>query len=87
MDTRAIKTFLKEKVGAFHDLSTERLQLLVEGLRVGSFAANEAVAHLGAEATHFGVVLSGDQQLALRPWTSGGKETKEHSTKTKKLNL
>jgi acetate kinase len=59
MDTSAIKSFLKEKVGAFHDFSTERLQLLVEGSRMGSFEANEAVAHLGAEATHFGVVLSG----------------------------
>ena len=27
--------------------------------RVASFEANEAIAHYGAEATHFGVVLSG----------------------------
>jgi hypothetical protein len=43
MDTPAIKTFLKEKVGAFHDFSAERLQPLVEDSRVGSFEANEAV--------------------------------------------
>jgi len=55
----AIAAFLKEKVGTFHDFAAERLQDLVEGSRVGSFEAKEAIMHLGAEATHFGVVLSG----------------------------
>src|SRR5215469_4424144 len=51
--------FLKTKVGIFKNFSTERLQQLVDGSRVASFEANEAIVHLGAEATHFGVVLSG----------------------------
>lgn len=59
MNTSAISSFLKEKVGPFRDFSTERLQPLVEGSRVGSFEANEAIVHHGAEATHFGVVLGG----------------------------
>src|SRR5205085_2678759 len=53
------RDFLKEKAGMFKEFSDERLQQLVDGSRVGSFEANEAIAHQGAEATHFGVVLSG----------------------------
>ena len=52
-------TFLKQRVGVFQGFSEERLQALVNGSRVGSFEANEAIAHCGGEATHFGVVLSG----------------------------
>lgn len=51
--------FLKQQVGVFKDFSNERLEQLVDGSRVASFEANEAVAHCGEEATHFGVVLSG----------------------------
>lgn len=51
--------FLKQKVGIFKDFPPERLQQLVDGSRVASFEANEVIAHLGAAATHFGVVLSG----------------------------
>ncbi|HET6406362.1 MAG TPA: acetate/propionate family kinase [Chthoniobacteraceae bacterium] len=51
--------FLKEKVVPFRDFSNERLQVLVDGSSVGSFEANEAIMHCGAEATHFGVVLNG----------------------------
>ncbi len=51
--------FIKQQVGLFKDFSVERLEQLVAGSRVGSFEANEAIAHHGAEATHFGVVLSG----------------------------
>jgi acetate kinase len=51
--------FLKKQVGLFKDFSAARLEQLVSGSRVGSFEANEAIAHHGAEATHFGVVLSG----------------------------
>ena len=54
-----MSSFLKDKVSLFRDISTERLQPLVEGSRVGSFEASEAIMHQGAEATHFGVVLSG----------------------------
>jgi acetate kinase len=51
--------FLKQKVGVFKNFSDERLKQLVEGARAVSFEANEAIAHCGAEAAHFGVVLSG----------------------------
>ena len=53
------RDFLKQRVGVFKEFSDERLQQLVDGSRVCSFEANEAIAHQGAEATHFGVVLSG----------------------------
>jgi acetate kinase len=52
-------TFIKERVGVFKDFTAERIKELVDGSIVRSFEANEAIAHQGAEATHFGVVLSG----------------------------
>jgi len=51
--------FLKTRAGMFKDFSDERLQKLVDGSRVGSFEAKEAIMHRGEEAAHFGVVLSG----------------------------
>lgn len=51
--------FLKERVGIFKDFSADRIQQLVDGSLARSFEPNEAIAHQGAEATHFGVVLSG----------------------------
>jgi acetate kinase len=51
--------FLKQKVSVFKDFSPALLQKLVAGSRVASFEAHEAIVHHGAEATHFGVVLSG----------------------------
>jgi acetate kinase len=51
--------FLKAKVGLFKDFPEERLQELVDGSRVASFEANEAVAHCGEVVNHFSVVLSG----------------------------
>jgi acetate kinase len=59
MNTSAIASFLKEKVGPFRDISPERLQSLVEGSQVKSFEAGETVMRQGDEATHFGVALSG----------------------------
>src|SRR6516165_7812514 len=59
MNTSTVATFLKDKVGLFRDISTERLQPLVEGSQVRSFEASETIMHQGDEATHFGVVLSG----------------------------
>jgi acetate kinase len=56
MNTR---DFLRLKVGVFKEFSDERLQQLVSGSRAVSFETNEAIAHCGSEATHFGVVLSG----------------------------
>lgn len=52
-------SFLKEKVRLFQDFSTDRLEALISGSREQSFEAREAVMHLGDEATHLGVVLSG----------------------------
>ena len=57
--------FLKQHVGIFADFSDDRLRDLVAGSRVVSFEANEAVAHQGDEATHFGVVLSGTLNAAV----------------------
>ena len=65
MKTSDLSSFLKEKVRPFHDFSPERLQPLVAGSRVGSFEANEAIVHQGAEAAHFGVVLSGTIDVSV----------------------
>ena len=51
--------FLKDRVGVFKHFTPERIKELVDGSVVRSFEPNEAIAHQGAEATHFGVVLSG----------------------------
>ena len=52
--------FLKQRVILFRDFPANRLQQLVEGSRVRIFKADELVARQGDEATHFGVVLSGN---------------------------
>ncbi len=52
--------FIKERVAVFKEFSPDQLKKLVDGSRVSSFEAKEAIMHRGAEATHFGVVLSGD---------------------------
>jgi acetate kinase len=51
--------FIKEHVELFKDFSADRIKELVDGSLVRSFESNEAIAHQGAEATHFGVILSG----------------------------
>src|SRR3954462_11833548 len=51
--------FIKERVGVFKDFSNEQLKQLVDASVVRSFETNEAVSYQGAEASHFGVVLSG----------------------------
>src|SRR5580765_7978667 len=51
--------FIKERVDLFKDFTAERIKQLVDGSLVRSFEANEAIAYQGAEATHFGIVLSG----------------------------
>src|SRR6476620_2076815 len=51
--------FIKERVNLFKEFTAERIKQLVDGSLVRSFETNEAIAHQGAEATHFGVVLSG----------------------------
>ena len=52
--------FIKGRVGVFKDFSADRLKQLVDGSRVRSFEAKEAIMHRGDEATHFGVVLNGE---------------------------
>src|ERR1700756_1135926 len=69
MDTGA---FLKERVGVFKEFSAERIKELVDGSVVRSFEAKEAIAHQGAEATHFGVVLSGT--VAASAMTDGSRQ-------------
>src|SRR5882724_2134228 len=54
-----LRDFLKQNVAVFKDFSEDRLQELVNGARLVSFEANEAVAHAGEEVTHFSVVTSG----------------------------
>ena len=51
--------FLKSKVALFQNFSEDSLRELVDGSRVASYEANEAVARFGEEVTHFSVVLSG----------------------------
>jgi len=54
-----IIAFFKSDVPLFAGFAPGLLAKLVDGSRVVSFEPNEAVAHLGAEATHLGVVLDG----------------------------
>lgn len=51
--------FLKEQVPLFQDFSADRLQQLLDGSRIVSLEASEAIMHRGEEAAHFAVVLSG----------------------------
>lgn len=57
--------FLQQNVTLFQAFSVERLQKLVDGSRVVSFEAKEVVAHHGAEATQFSVLLSGTVSAAV----------------------
>jgi signal-transduction protein with cAMP-binding, CBS, and nucleotidyltransferase domain len=57
--------FLKQQVGVFKDFTPDCLKQLVDGSRVTSFEANEAILHQGAEATHFGVILSGTVNVSV----------------------
>ena len=68
--------FIKESVGLFKDFSAERIQKLVDASLVRPFEANEAIAHQGAEATHFGVVLSGTVEASAM--TDGTRQTLGH---------
>src|SRR6476620_2699257 len=65
--------FLKERVGIFKDFSADRIQQLVEGSRTRSFEANEAIAHQGAEGSHFGVILSGTVAASVQ--TNGRRQS------------
>src|SRR5215467_9985382 len=65
--------FIKERLGLFKDFSDERIKELIDGSVVRSFEANEAIAHQGAEATHFGVVLNGT--VAVTAVTGGKRQS------------
>jgi acetate kinase len=51
--------FLKQQVAIFKDFTAGRLKQLMDGSRVATFEPNEVILHQGAEAAHFGVVVSG----------------------------
>ena len=52
--------FIKDRVGLFKGFSADHLKKLIDGSRVKSFEAKEAIMHHGDAATHLGVVLSGE---------------------------
>jgi acetate kinase len=54
-----LSDFLKQKVALFKDFPDERLRELVNGSRLLSFEAKEAVAHAGEQLMHFSVVVNG----------------------------
>ena len=54
-----IVEFLHSRLPLFADFPAERLAAIVEGSRMRSFEPDEAIAHQGVEAAHFGVLLSG----------------------------
>ena len=61
----SIPDFLKRSVRVFGEFSAERLQQLVDGSTARSFEAGEVIVHQGAEAAHFGVVLSGAVSVTI----------------------
>src|SRR5687768_15500329 len=61
----SVPEFLKRSVGVFGEFSAERLQQLVDGSDARSFEAGEVIVHQGAEAAHFGVVLSGTVSVSV----------------------
>lgn len=58
-DLPEIAGFLRTNVPLFSGFTDERLNEIVAGSRVASFEEHEVLAHHGADATHFGVILSG----------------------------
>jgi acetate kinase len=73
----SVQSFLKEKVATFREFTTERLDALAAESRASSFEANEAIMHVGAEATHFGVVLSGTVDVSA-PGDGGARQSLGH---------
>jgi len=57
--SQEIISYLKSGIPLFAGFSDAPLGKLVNNSRVVSFEPNEAIVHYGAEATHFGVILSG----------------------------
>src|SRR5437867_2222387 len=60
-----IVSFLNANVGLFAGFSDQRLPELVDGSRVRSFEANEAIIHYGEQVAHFGVVLNGTAMASV----------------------
>src|SRR5436190_6749692 len=58
-EPREIVQFLRTRVPLFSGFTDDRLGAIVAGSRVASFEEHEVLAHHGADATHFGVILSG----------------------------
>src|SRR5262249_34901119 len=59
-----------ERVGLFKDFAPARIKELVDGSVVRSFEEYEAIAHKGADASNFGVVLRGTVAVSA---VAGGK--------------
>lgn len=59
MNATEIGSFLGTKLPLFAGFKPESLAKLAADSRAASFEAGEVIAHQGAEAAHFGVVLSG----------------------------
>ena len=55
-----VPAFLQQQVDVFKNFNGDRLHKLVDGSRVRSFEANEAILHRGLEATHLAVLLTGE---------------------------
>ncbi len=63
--------FVSKPAGVFKSFAATQLQQLLDGAQKKSFEANEVILHLGAAATHFGVILDGT--LAVSVVGNGGK--------------
>jgi len=59
VEPKDIVQFLRTSVPLFSGFTDDRLGAIVAGSRVASFEEHEVLAHHGADATHFGVILSG----------------------------
>jgi acetate kinase len=65
--------FVEKPVGVFKEVSPERRKQLLDGSQVRSFEANEVIAHEGAEAAFFALILSGN--AAASATADGGART------------
>jgi len=60
-----IAPFLTAQVPLFADFKADELDRVVKGSSVRSYEANEALFHVGSEASHLGVVLEGTVAASL----------------------
>ncbi len=65
MNTAKMIEFLRNHVGLFKHFSDDRLTELIRGSRVITYEANEAVLHVGEDATFLGVICSGEVTVSV----------------------